>query len=353
MSYRRNPEVRCLPVSEWPSRDRELWRAIISPGSILSDAGSGAHWRAETKLKLERNYGRWLDFLARSHKLESSCPPKKRLTPELAKAYLWELQRDCASRTTLAHVAGLRVVIKAMAPSVDWEWLERVERRLRNTAQPVRDLVSCLQPSDKLFASGLRYMDEAGRRRPHLKLDESSRFRDGLMIALLAARPIRMRNLTMMTLGQHLVRHGERFSFAFTADEHKVKRPLEFQLPEQLTEPMETYLRVHRPLLLQGQSSDRVWISNTGRAMTAPTIACRIKRVTKRLFGRAMNPHAFRHAVATTIAEKDPTHAGIIRSILGHATLESSTRNYNKARAAVATRAFAREISAMRRKAVR
>ena len=44
-----------------------------------------------------------------------------------------------------------------------------------------------------------------------------------------------------------------------------------------------------------------------------------------------MRPHAFRHVVATSIAETDPEHVGIIKDILGHATLAMSEKHYNRA----------------------
>ena len=42
--------------------------------------------------------------------------------------------------------------------------------------------------------------------------------------------------------------------------------------------------------------------------------------------------HDFRRVAATSIAEYDPAHAGIIRDVLGHATMDMADRYYNQAR---------------------
>ena len=63
--------------------------------------------------------------------------------------------------------------------------------------------------------------------------------------------------------------------------------------------------------------------------MEANSIYCRVRRVTGRLVDVALNPHRFRHCVATFIAEVAPAEVRIVARILGHSTLETSEKFYS------------------------
>ncbi len=53
-----------------------------------------------------------------------------------------------------------------------------------------------------------------------------------------------------------------------------------------------------------------------------------------------INPHAFRHLAATTIATDNPEGATGIAVVLSHKRLETSEANYNKARQADAAHLY-------------
>ena len=61
------------------------------------------------------------------------------------------------------------------------------------------------------------------------------------------------------------------------------------------------------------------------------TVPKELADLTKREFGMSFRSHAFRHIAATSIAETDPEHVGIIRDILGHSTLAMAEKHYNRA----------------------
>jgi integrase/recombinase XerD len=99
---------------------------------------------------------------------------------------------------------------------------------------------------------------------------------------------------------------------------------------------MQRYLCVHRPVLLGGTESTALWISQRGNRLSQDSFTSGLALLTERHFGVALRPHAFRHIAATSIAEVDPCHVGIIRDILGHATLDMAERHYNRASAVTA-----------------
>ena len=65
-----------------------------------------------------------------------------------------------------------------------------------------------------------------------------------------------------------------------------------------------------------------------------------VSTAVKRELGIAIPPHFFRDCAATTVATRDPEHARIIASILGHARRETAERYYNHARTLTAGRAL-------------
>ncbi len=105
-------------------------------------------------------------------------------------------------------------------------------------------------PAAALFALGLDLMAEAEAMPAGGEIEAALAFRDGLMVALLATRPLRQRNLLAIEIGRHLLQVGEGWLLAFEDKETKTRRPLEFTVPQALHAPLDRYLRHWRPLLL-------------------------------------------------------------------------------------------------------
>ena len=182
----------------------------------------------------------------------------------------------------------------------------------------------------------------------------SVRFRNGLIVALLAYRPVRLANLASIIIGQHLVRTDEGYALVFGAHETKQREILEFTLPAVLTEPIAEYLKEHRPALLKlgshaGTAGDRLWISRDGGPLEASGIAQVVLKETKAAFGQSINPHLFRDCAATTVALDDPEHAHMIAPILGHSSMTTSERHYNQARTVDAGRQYQVVVAKARR----
>jgi integrase len=182
-------------------------------------------------------------------------------------------------------------------------------------------------------------------------------FRDGLIIAFLAYRPLRAKNLAMICCDQHLTRRGEAWWVAFAGDEMKNKQPLEFPFPAALNHHLEIYLDTYRPVLLTAggrpapATVSRLWASRNATTLCQQTIGDHIKRHTRAEFGIALNPHGFRDCAATWIAIYDPEHVQIVAAILGHSCLETSEHYYNLARGLEAGRRYHGEIKAIRDRA--
>ncbi|MGE0853690.1 MAG: hypothetical protein AB7O44_29440, partial [Hyphomicrobiaceae bacterium] len=85
------------------------------------------------------------------------------------------------------------------------------------------------------------------------------------------------------------------------------------------------------PLLLRGETSNRLWITIRATPMTDNTIYSHVRHLTQQQLGRPINPHLFRDCAATFIAEQAPDQIHIVARILGHDTLRSSEAHYNQA----------------------
>ena len=83
--------------------------------------------------------------------------------------------------------------------------------------------------------------------------------------------------------------------------------------------------------------------------MTEIGIYFAISELTKERFGHVVNPHLFRDSAATSIAIEDPEHVHIVRSVLGHASLQTSERYSTHAQTVEASRRYQRRILELRR----
>jgi hypothetical protein len=99
-------------------------------------------------------------------------------------------------------------------------------------------------------------------------------YRDGLLIGLLAIRPLRVRNLAGLILDRTLVQRGDGWWIQIPAAETKTKDPIEEPWPEMLMPRLQTYLADHRSGIAalrgtrKGASSDALWLSMYGPPMT-------------------------------------------------------------------------------------
>jgi integrase/recombinase XerD len=65
-------------------------------------------------------------------------------------------------------------------------------------------------------------------------------------------------------------------------------------------------------------------------AMPQKGFGIRVHKLAKRWFGSSISPNLFRHAAATSMAIVDPHQVRLIAGLLGHRTLRTAERYYNK-----------------------
>ncbi len=337
------------PIRDWPAADRAAWETAIASGDIFDGRGPAAHWSAGSRRSIASGYGRWIGYLMEVEADAVALAPAERVTPARVGRIIDALRLTITPAGVHNYVKHLYDAIRMMAPGRDWRWLHETARRLRRLVVP-RNKRPRLVAVDRLWRLGVDLMLRADADEELTPRDRAIQFRDGLMIALLAARPVRRRNLAGIRLGKNLVTVGDVYVLAFAADETKNHQPLEFPLPAALAPMIDRYLALHRPQIRGAATHDGLWASAKGVQMVHETVYARVCKRTRAAFGHEINLHLFRDAMATTLAIEDPAHVGVTKDVLGHSRLDTTERYYNQARAIEAGRAYQRTVVALRRR---
>ncbi|MFL6690423.1 MAG: tyrosine-type recombinase/integrase [Alphaproteobacteria bacterium] len=346
--------VKSWTLHQWPAADRWAWNAARQHGDILAPGGAAAHWRDSTALTVVRSYGHWLRWLSENGLLDPHAGPAQQMTPENVGRLVSDLRQTLSMRTITGRISQVYMAAKVMVPEGDWAWLQEIWMRLERRTTPFRNKNARLVDSADLLHCGAQGMEEADRCTDRCLFERAVLYRDAFMVALLALRPFRLANFTAIEMGRHLVRRGGGYWIEFQAAETKTWTSLEAPFPEKLVPYLERYLTLYRPIFLRNPKRDplqrdKLWLSTWGRGLCEDMVYQRIMKLTKERLGRAINPHAFRHAAATSIAFADPEHVQIIKTILGHGSLATSAEYYDLAQAAEASRRYNEHLDALRR----
>lgn len=344
----RTDRRRSLPFPLWPTADQKLWRAAIAEGDILDGSGPCASWAPSTKTNTRKAYGYWLYWVSIYEGLDESVNPTDRITPNRIGAYIKNLEGTVASSTIFTYILDLLRLAIAVQPDRNWAWLYDIKNRLCARAKPARDKTSKIRSSADLFSLGLSLMEVAQQATDRDPLVIPQRYRDGLIIALLAARPIRIKNLAAIEIGRHLVRIDSTYWLRFNAEEIKNRKHIEAPVPEVLTPHIERYCAVQRPTLLGASTSNYLWISRLGAPLSDSVIRYHVKNRTQEAFGYPITPHLFRDCAATSVAIEDPDHVRIAMNILGHHSLATTQRYYDQSQMLAAGRNYQSALGKLR-----
>lgn len=355
-----DPARRSLPIVAWPAADRTAWAAAIAEDDVLEPGGLAAGWRPATQRNVAEIWGYYLAWLAGTGQLAAGEPLQQRVSPARLAGFVAALQvRGNGARTRHMRIEALGLFLRVAVPGADRQPVRQLLRRLRvaleaeASARRLRKRAR-LQSSHDLLALGLALMAKAevgqlsARRRAVLH-------RDGLIIALLAARPLRRRNFVALELGRHLLRIGASWRLVIPGAETKTGRPLELPFPPVLLPALERHLAVHRPVLAagrgrgQGQAGAALWLSAEGGPLSTPMLGCLVKARTQAAFGRSINLHLFRDAAATSVALEDPASVRIAAQVLGHGSFATTERHYNLAQGQKAAESWHRVLDRRRR----
>src|SRR5262249_34822809 len=152
------------------------------------------------------------------------------------------LSASCAPYTVVCRLQELYDALRVLAPDMDWRWLAELWMRLGRRAEPARNKRARLRRTPDVVDLGRRMMESADKEKSWSRRRCAVHYRDGLMIAIRAYRPLRLANFASIVLGVHLVQQRGRWWLQFSAREMKAKRPYEVAFPRALIPELEHYL---------------------------------------------------------------------------------------------------------------
>ncbi len=350
-----------VKLEDWPKADRDAWAAARRPGDVLEPGGPASHWSPGSMTWIVNAYGHWVGWLTRRGLLGKDAAALDAICRGHVAAYIADMRKVNASSSVADRLQKLSLMAGAMAPERDWEWLCLIYRKLARVAVPARDKRSKLVSAELLYQFGVELMEEGERLFESDRLHGAIRYRDGLMIALLAARPIlRRKNLRDLRIGADLIKRGEHYWLQVGAADMKQREPVEVAIPQELTAYICRYTAEYRPYLFPRNRNSKqpvtrdpaacshLWASTWGKGMDARTIYGRFVRLTRTKFGKAVNPHLFRDAAATSIAVEDPKHVRYAMNVLGHAKFATTERTYILAQSFEATQRHQQNVQCLR-----
>jgi site-specific recombinase XerD len=330
--------VRSLPVSEWPEADRHAWQDACRPGHGLRRGGPAGRFAEVSRDDFARRYGAFLGFLQRSGSLDLQVVAAAQVTPSAVESYVTELNERVRSVTVWNCIYKLRMAAKLLDPKADFSWLAEIEKDLALVMVP-RSKFERLVLSDRLVEAGLTLVAEA-ESYAKSAFERAKGIRNGLMIALLAACPSRVKNFADLEIGVTFkeVDGGWWISLPFKST--KTKGSEERPVPEFLNRAIDLYLKDARPMLIGSRvSTNSLWISSrTGQRYTTKNLGTLISKITFRTIGVDVSPHLFRTAAATTAAMYGGDNPYLASAVLGHHDSRVTYENYIRAKTVNATK---------------
>jgi integrase len=118
----------------------------------------------------------------------------------------------------------------------------------------------------------------------------------------------------------------------------------------QLADRLWTYRNEIAPAVT-GKRPDMLFVATTGKPRTQSAVTDAIEKAAYRTLGIKLTPHQFRHLAAKIILDASPGAFELVRELLGHANMKTTTNSYAGIDTLRAGRAHAKLILSRRNEA--
>jgi integrase len=332
---------RSLPVHEWPPADRQAWEIACRPGTRLKPGGRGSRYRQESLDDFARRYGAFLGSLQQRGVLDRSAAAAAKVTPANVESYLTELKARVRPVTVWNCIYKLRMAARLLNHNEDFSWLAEIEKDLALVMAP-RSKFDRVVLSDRLAEAGLTLIVEAENSAKNA-FERARGIRNGLIIALLAACPCRIKNFAALQIGHTFREVHDSWWITLPSNSTKTGSLEERPVPEFINRAIELYLKEARPVLIGSHpSTNFLWISSrAGQRYSTKNLGTLISKVTLRTIGVDVSPHLFRTAAATTAAMYCGDNPYLPSALLGHCDQRIAHEHYVRASSINAAKEYA------------
>jgi integrase len=300
----------------------------LLPAQRLKRGGSASHLAAVSQADIANRYGLYLDYLRRTGRLDLAGRAATLVTPENVQGFIAELQARVRSVTVWNSVYKLRRAAQLLSWATDFQWLSGIEKEVALLMVP-RSKSDRLVLTERLVEAGLILIREAemfGK----TALSCAAGVRNGVLIVLLALHPIRIKNFAALAIAETFIDVGGRWWLHIPAEDTKSHRVDERQVPKFVTEVVNNYIEIHRPILCRGREHPALWVSSTtGRQMTTKNLGTLISKLTRETIGVDVSPHLFRTAGASTAAFYGGERPNLASALLNHRDPRVTQTHYN------------------------
>lgn len=176
-------------------------------------------------------------------------------------------------------------------------------------------------------------MAEARKRKAKSPMKAAVLAQVAVAIRILTYAPIRIGNLVDISLETNLIRpDGLAGPYWLQFPDYDVKNGIDLTYPfsGDVTRFIECYIDEFRPILIRGSNSPLLFPGGKGdgSAKRTTTLSEQIAVLTDRELGLRITAHQFRHAAAAIILKSQPGNYELVRRILGHRNIQTTTEFY-------------------------
>ena len=270
---------------------------------------------------------------------------------------------DRSGGTTTTQIYDMAATLKAIAAhwvGVDREHLKELKGICRRLNPGKRGLTDKnrerLRQFDDVRNKALlldfpRHRLEEVRRSDKGGSRDALKVQTALAVELLLMIPVRVGNLAGLSIEHHF--HWSRASrrgvvhLVIPADEVKNRHELEFELPAETVRLLEIYLCDYRPRLVDGPNE---WLfpGRDGQHKRPAVLSGQIAKQVRNATGLVVNAHLFRHITAKLYLDSSPGGYEVVRRVLGHQSIDTTSTFYSGFETASAARHFDAAILKLR-----
>jgi len=218
------------------------------------------------------------------------------------------------------HLQALKAARRRLG-AMKFGMTDKNKNLLRKFDDP-RLLVRLLNLPDKLWRQKISELKTS--RRGFIELQGA------LAIEMLLFAPLRMNNLSSLSFKKHIQwPHGyEKAAWLIIGeDETKNRIPLEFELPQALSKRLADYQRSIAPAVT-GIRPTQLFVSWSGQPKSQAAVALTIEKTVLKYVGVRLTPHQFRHLAAKIMLDQNPGAYELVRQLMGHKNMQTTTNFY-------------------------